>query len=140
MVPLETIALVVGSAKLYYLQLLSELLVDLKKGCQGDICKLQAIKQYIRALEFDIKDEINDDTTQSNYVALLKLIDGYDADYIIDYSVVNPYDTIGESVNGVSWGNISGDILNQQDLVEYINSIINEESVPTPSNISFIII
>lgn len=122
MIPLETIAEGVASAKLYYIDLLNALLVELGKNCKGDVCKLQELQGLIRALNYDIKDEVNDDTTQALYVKLLNEIDGYSASYVIDPNVVYPYAPAG-SVN-VNWGNIVGIISNQTDLINYISSQI----------------
>lgn len=125
MIPLETIILAVGSAKVYYLQLLNALLVELKKGCTGDINNLQCILGLINALEYDIKEGVNDEITQENYVKLLKQMDGFSGSYVLDPNVVYPEVAIG--LVQVNWGNISGDINAQADLMALIAGITIEK-------------
>lgn len=124
MIPLETIIQAVGSAKVYYLQLLNALLVELKKGCTGDINKLQCILWLINALEYDIKGGVNDEITQENYVKLLKQMDGFSGSYVLDPNVVYPEVAIG--LVQVNWGNIVGNIYNQIDLIALIGALSPE--------------
>ena len=120
MVTLLTIITTVGYAKLYYIQLLKELMIELKKGCSGDVNRLDCLLGYITALEYDIKEGINDDVTQDIYIKLLKELGGFTGDYIIDTEVVNNWNVIG--VTSGIWGSITGNIYNQTDLIELIKS------------------
>lgn len=124
MVSLEIIALAVGSAKLRYITLLNELYDELQKGCCGDQQSIRCLLGLITALEMDIKDGINDQTTQDIYKKLLDELAGYSDNYVVDPLVVFPDIEIG--LVAVNWGQIGGNIYNQIDLINLLNTLTGD--------------
>lgn len=123
MIPFETISEVIGSAKVHYIYLLNNLLDKISLGCgphDKRISELQCIRGYIRALEYDIQADVNDDVTQEIYIKLLNIIDGESENYVIDPNVVLYSYPVGSVT--VDWGNIGGNIYDQQDLIDLIST------------------
>lgn len=100
MVSLATIEEKLLIAQAYYIELLSAEITSLQNGrCSSNYGKLTCLNRLIRALEWDVADEVNDDATQSIYELLLNTISLYNGDTLsVDTDVIIPFLILSEGL------------------------------------------
>lgn len=96
MVSLETIATELALANGYYVQLIAQQIADFTRCGQSVVTpKITCLNRLIRALTWDVNDEVNNTTTQELYILLLKQIAPYTGSSLpIDPNVVIPGSTV----------------------------------------------
>lgn len=96
MVSLEIIAGQLLLAKAFYVELLVKEILDLENSLKSEITKrLVCLNRLIRALTWDVNDDVNDQDTQDIYQLLLKEISDYPGSVLpFDPDVVIPGSTI----------------------------------------------
>lgn len=83
----------IGYAKQLYLQKLDAILTKMKSGC-GDTKSIQPLKRIIKALQWRLDADINDNTTSRLYACMMKIIGSFGSPYTVDPSVYQPNTTV----------------------------------------------